>query len=105
MKRRTRLALAIALTALVIVNLQAAERDLARHDLTAIRVFAAGEELVAGAEPVGLTLEASTFEAFRLLGSRRTSAEMRAAAFAGDLERYLPGLVHMQLPVESLQEV
>ncbi len=87
------------------LGLRVTERDLARHDLTAIRVFAAGEELVAGADPVGLTLEASTFEAFRLLGSRRTLAEMRAAAFAGDLERYLPGLVHMQLPVESLQEV
>jgi uncharacterized protein (TIGR03083 family) len=87
------------------LGLRITERDLARHDLTAIRVLADGEELVAGPDPVGLTLEASTFEAFRLLGSRRTLAEMRAAAFTGDLERYLPGLVHMPLPVESLEEV
>jgi hypothetical protein len=30
---------------------------------------------------------------------------MRAAAFTGDLERYLPCLVRMQLPAESLEEV
>jgi hypothetical protein len=59
---------------------------------------------VTGTDPVGLTLEASTFEAFRLLGSRRTLEEMRAAAFTGDLERYLPGLVHMALPLHSLEE-
>jgi uncharacterized protein (TIGR03083 family) len=87
------------------LGLRITERDLVRHDLSAIRVLAGGEELGAGVEPVGLTLEASTFEAFRLLGSRRTLAEMRAAAFTGDLERYLPALVHMQLPVDSLGEV
>ena len=87
------------------LGLRITERDLAQHDLLGIRVLAGGEALVVGADPVGLTLQASTFEAFRLLGSRRTLEEMRAAAFTGDLERYLPALVHMQLPVESLEEV
>jgi uncharacterized protein (TIGR03083 family) len=87
------------------LGLRITARDLAQHDLPAVRVHCGGEALVAGDEPVGLTLEASTFESFRLLGSRRTLAEMREAAFTGDLERYLPGLVHMQLPVESLREV
>jgi uncharacterized protein (TIGR03083 family) len=87
------------------LGLRITERDLARHDLPGVRVLAGGGELVAGTDPVGLTLAASTFEAFRLLGSRRTLAEMRAAAFTGDLERYLTGLVHMQLPAESLEEV
>jgi hypothetical protein len=30
---------------------------------------------------------------------------MRAAAFTGDLDRHLPGLVHVQLPAERLEEV
>ncbi len=87
------------------LGLRITERDLARHALPGIRVLADGVELVAGDDPIELTLEASTFEAFRLLGSRRTLAEMRRAAFTGDLERYLPGLVHMHLPIHSLEEV
>ncbi len=87
------------------LGLRITERDLARHELPGIRVLADGVEFVAGADPIDLTLEASTFEAFRLLGSRRTLGETRAAAFTGDLDRYLPGLVHMQLPIHSLQEV
>jgi hypothetical protein len=87
------------------LGLRITARDLAQHGLPSVRVRTGGEELVAGGGPPGLTLEASAFEAFRLLGSRRTLAEMRAAAFMGDLERYLPGLVHMQLPIESLGEV
>jgi uncharacterized protein (TIGR03083 family) len=87
------------------LGLQITGRDLARHDLPAVRVLAGGRDLVAGTGTIGLTLEASTFEAFRLLGSRRTLDEMRTAAFTGDLDRYLPGLVHMQLPAQSLEEV
>jgi uncharacterized protein (TIGR03083 family) len=87
------------------LGLRITERDLARHTLPGIRVLADGVELVAGDDPIELTLEASTFEAFRLLGSRRTREEMRRAAFTGDLERYLPGLVHMHLPIHSLEEV
>jgi hypothetical protein len=93
-----------AITLGLLLGLRITERDLTLHDLPGIRVFAGDEVLVAGTEPVGLTLEASRFEAFRLLGSRRTIEEMRAAAFTGDLERYLPGIVHMQLPVRSLEE-
>ena len=88
----------------LLLGLRITERDLARHDLPGVRVLAGGGELVAGTGPIGLTLAASTFEAFRLLGSRRTREEMRAAAFTGDFGRFLPGLVHMQLPVESLEE-
>jgi len=89
------------------LGLRITASDLARHDLPGIRVLVGGGEsgdLVVGDDPIDLTLEASAFEAFRLLGSRRTLTEMRAAAFSGDLDRYLPGLVHMQLPVNSLGE-
>jgi Mycothiol maleylpyruvate isomerase N-terminal domain len=88
------------------LGLRITASDLARHDLPGLRVLVGGGgngDFVAGDDPVDLTLEASAFEAFRLLGSRRTLPEMRAA-FTGDLDRYLPGLVHMQLPVKSLGE-
>ena len=51
-----------------------------------------------------LTLTATPFEALRLLGSRRTIEQVRAADFEGDLDRYLPGLLHMDLPVDDLGE-
>lgn len=86
------------------LGLRITANDLGRYDLPALRVVAEGMNLVAGDGPPELTLEASAFEAFRLLGSRRTLAEMRAAAFAGDVDRYLPGLVHMRLPTHSLGE-
>jgi uncharacterized protein (TIGR03083 family) len=86
------------------LGLQITADDLAHHDLPGITVIADGVALTAGGGPAELALESTTFEAFRLLGSRRTRAEMRAAAFTGDLERYLPGLVHMSLPLEPLGE-
>ncbi len=78
--------------------------DLARHDLPGITVVADGVELLAGDPPTGLTLRATAFEAFRLLGSRRTWEEMGSAVVTGDLDRFLPGLVHMRLPDRSLGE-
>jgi hypothetical protein len=49
-------------------------------------------------------LTASAFDTLRLLGSRRTLAEMNAANFVGDLEMMLPGITHMDLPTTSLGE-
>jgi uncharacterized protein (TIGR03083 family) len=79
--------------------------DLANNDLPAFRlVLDSGEEMIAGEGQPQLTLEASAFEALRLLGSRRTMDELRSAAFTGDLDRYLPGLAHMPLPAVALGE-
>jgi uncharacterized protein (TIGR03083 family) len=79
--------------------------DLSTNGLPAFRVVLDdGAESVVGEGEPELTLHASPFEALRLLGSRRTETEMRAAAFEGDLDRYFPGLKHMDLPVESLGE-
>jgi hypothetical protein len=61
------------------------------------------EHVVGEGEPV-LTLTATAFETLRLLGSRRTLAEMRSADFSGDLDAMLSGIVHMDLPEVSLGE-
>jgi uncharacterized protein (TIGR03083 family) len=87
-----------------LLGLRLVEADLATHGLPALRAVVDGEEHVAGGGEPELTLEASSFEVLRLLGSRRTIDELRAASFRGDLDRYLPGLVHMELPATTLGE-
>lgn len=86
------------------LGLKLVKHDLGRHGLGAVRLIIDGEEAVVGEGEPGLTLTASSFECLRLLGSRRTLAEMRAAAFVGDLDGFLPGIVHMDLPARSLRE-
>lgn len=87
------------------LGLRLVEMDLVAHDLPAFRwVGDDGVEHVVGEGEPELTLRASAFEALRLLGSRRTMAQLRAADIDGDLERYVPGLVHMDLPASDLGE-
>lgn len=86
------------------LGLKLVKHDLGRQGLGAFKVSIDGEELVVGEGEPGLTLVASSFECLRVLGSRRTLDEMRAAGFEGDLDGYLPGIVHMDLPVYSLRE-
>lgn len=78
--------------------------DLKRTGLGAFRAVIDGREHVVGEGDPTLTLRADSFEALRLLGSRRTIDEMRRAAFDGDVEAMLAGLVHMDLPEVSLGE-
>ena len=80
------------------LGLRLVQGDLDKHGLPAFRLVTDDGVHVVGEGEVGLTLEASRFEALRLLGSRRTMDQLRSAAFTGDLDRYLPGLVHMALP-------
>jgi uncharacterized protein (TIGR03083 family) len=86
------------------LGLRLVAADLAKAGLGAFRAVLDGVEHVVGEGDVGLTLTASSFDALRLLGSRRTLAELRAAAFEGDLDRHLPGLIHMTMPVATLGE-
>jgi hypothetical protein len=78
--------------------------DLASKSLPAFRAIIDGVEHNIGDGEPALTLTASAFDTLRLLGSRRTLAEMNAANFVGDLEMMLPGITHMDLPTTSLGE-
>lgn len=56
------------------------------------------------AEP-GWTIQASAWEAFRAIGSRRTADELRALPADGGVEAFIPVLdAHLPLPRTSLRE-
>jgi uncharacterized protein (TIGR03083 family) len=87
------------------LGMRLVELDLAKHGLPAFRwIDDEGTELVVGDREPELTLRATAYQALRLLGSRRTEEQLRAADFDGDLDRYLPGIVHMDLPSGDLGE-
>ena len=86
------------------LGLNLVKGDLAKAGLPAVRVSFGGREYVVGKGDPELSWSGSAFECLRLLGSRRTADEMRAAGFEGDLDRFLAGLLHMDLPVRSLGE-
>jgi uncharacterized protein (TIGR03083 family) len=86
------------------LGLRLVKGDLRSAGLGSLLVEMAGEHIRVGSGDVELTLRTTPFECLRLLGSRRTRAELEAADFEGDLDRYLDALVHMELPVQSLGE-
>ncbi len=86
------------------LGLRLVKGDLRAAGLGAVIVEMAGECIRVGSGDGELTLRTTPFECLRLLGSRRTRAELEAADFEGDLDRYLDALVHMELPVRSLGE-
>jgi uncharacterized protein (TIGR03083 family) len=87
------------------LGLRLVETDLAAKGLPAFCwIDDEGTERVVGEGAPELRLRASAFDALRLLGSRRTLDQLRAAGFDGDLDRYLAGLVHMDLPASDLGE-
>lgn len=86
------------------LGLNLVKGDLARAGLPAVRISVDGHEHVVGNGEPELFWNGSAFECLRLLGSRRTAEEMSRAGFTGDLDRFLSGLVHMDLPVLSLGE-
>jgi hypothetical protein len=87
-----------------VLGLKLVKVDLASKSLPAFRAIIDGvEHNVGEGEPV-LTLTASAFDTLRLLGSRRTLAEMKSANFVGNLDMMLPGITHMDLPSSSLGE-
>jgi uncharacterized protein (TIGR03083 family) len=94
-------ALEVALE-LTVANLTA---DLAAHGLPGVVVDGGVSRWLAGEEPVGLELFAPPEELFRLLGGRRSRAQIAGAVVTGDLERFLPALTHgLALPDEDLRD-
>ena len=86
------------------LGLALVDADLRRLGLPAFRVRFADRDIVVGDGDVQLELATEAFECLRLLGSRRTVDELRAAPFVGDFDHYLPGIVHMDVPTVSLGE-
>ncbi len=79
--------------------------DLAAHGLPGVVIDAGASRWLAGEEPVGLELFAPPEELFRLLGGRRSRAQIAGAVVTGDLERFLPALTHgLALPAEDLRD-
>jgi uncharacterized protein (TIGR03083 family) len=78
--------------------------DLTRLDLPAVLLRAGDDEWIAGSGEPELAIDTELFELFRLLGSRRSVAQMGAAPWEGDLDRFLPALAHMPLPTADLVE-
>ena len=79
-------------------------RDLAAHGLPAVRLTSAGRTWDVGEGEPGLAIELEPFELIRVLGSRRSEAQLRALAWQGDLDRYLPALAHLPLPEHDIAE-
>lgn len=70
------------------------DADLAAHGLPGVVLDAGDARWLAGTEPVGLELLAPAYELFRLLGGRRSRAQLAGAVRVGDLDRFLPALTH-----------
>lgn len=86
------------------LGLNLVKGDLARAGLPAVRITFEGREFLVGTGEPELTWSGSAFDCLRLLGSRRTAEEMKRAGFVGDLDRFMSGLLHMELPMRSLGE-
>jgi uncharacterized protein (TIGR03083 family) len=85
------------------------ERDLTANGLGAVQVRSADGDWSAGTGEPALTLDLSdqphgTWELFRLLGSRRSEAQLARYSWTGDWKAMLPGLAHMDLPNSDIVE-
>ena len=80
------------------------ERDLAAHGLPAVRIMSGGRTWDVGHGEPGLSVALDPFELIRVFGSRRSEAQLRAIDWNGDLERYLPALAHLPLPLADIVE-
>ena len=78
--------------------------DLAKAGLPAVRLSDGTTTWELGEGDVGFTMEADTFTLMRALGSRRSLNQLRLIDHTGDLDRFLPGLAHLPLPVTDLLE-
>lgn len=82
-------------------------RDLAAHGPGGggtISLHVEGRTFTVGEGQPVLALTTTAFEALRLLGSRRSHAQLLAAPWEGDVTPFLPALTHMPLPDHDLVE-
>ena len=79
-------------------------RDLANHGLPAVRITSGGRTWDVGDGMPELSITLDPFELIRVFGSRRSETQLRALAWQGDLDRYLPALAHLPLPDRDLVE-
>jgi uncharacterized protein (TIGR03083 family) len=84
-------------------------RDLAAHGLAAVELCADGMRWTAGSGTPGVVLDLGdrpdgTWHLMRILGSRRSRAQLAAEPWQGDWEAFLTGLAHMPLPATDLVE-
>ncbi len=80
------------------------DADLVKAGLPAVRFSDGTRTWEVGQGTVEFTLEADAFTLMRALGSRRSLDQLRALQITGDLDRFLPGLAHLPLPVHDLAE-
>lgn len=78
--------------------------DLAANGLPAVRLTSGGRTWTVGEGEPELEIELEPFELIRVLGSRRSEAQLRALDWKGDLDRYLPALAHLPLPELDIDE-
>jgi len=89
-----------------LLGLRLVRSDLEAAGLPPVEIIIDGTVHGIGGGPgaAEFVMRGSSFEMLRLLGSRRTRDEFTAADHDGDVERFLDGLVHMELPRVSLGE-
>ncbi len=81
-------------------------RDLATLGPTpgTIRLRSGPREWVIGEEAPEVSLVADAWELMRLLGSRRSRAQLVSAGWIGDVEPFIPALTHLPLPESDIVE-
>jgi len=81
-------------------------RDLAATDPSpgTLQLQAGGREWVIGAGEPTVSLRTTPFELMRVLGSRRSRAQLLAAPWDGDVEPFVAALAHMPLPDQDIVE-
>ena len=79
-------------------------KDLAQADLNAFRMVCGEQSWDYGEGEVELEVRGDLWEMFRLTGGRRSMAQILSTDHDGDIERYLPGLVHNPLPEQDIIE-
>jgi uncharacterized protein (TIGR03083 family) len=91
------------------VGVNILERDLATHGLGAVSLRTADKTWTAGAGEAELLIDMrnqphGTWTLLRLLGSRRSEAQLLAAPWVGPARTFLPALAHMALPPTDVDE-